>query len=261
MPTAGRRTRRILIKNNLNNRIYEIIRIGVGIIFPPRCPVCDQILDRAEDYIHEKCVAALFPVEGRCCMHCGRMLSVSGEYCPDCGRKKNQNVISFKQGKALWQYRGQIKRTMYRFKYSNKREYAYFFAKMAAGKYGTWIKSKDIEAIVPVPMHRRKERRRGYNQAMVFADYLGRELGLPVAKNLVCRVRDTAPMKNLNDKERKKNLKNAFQIKRNIVQYSYILVVDDIYTTGSTADALTDVLIQSGVKEVYFLSICTGQEI
>lgn len=240
---------------------YEIIRYGVGFVFPPHCPVCDQLLDEPGELVHDRCMSMLYPVSGSCCLHCGRMITGKGEYCPDCIKKYKNGVITFAQGKGIWQYKGEIKKTMYRFKYSNRREYGFFFAKMASAKYSTWIRNKKVEAILPVPMFRKKERRRGYNQACVFAKYLSRELGIPVVDNLVSRIIDTTPMKGLDDKNRKKNLKNAFQTANSIVKYSYILVVDDIYTTGSTADALVAEIKQNGIKEVYFLSICIGQEI
>ena len=97
----------------------------------------------------------------------------------------------------------------------------------------------------------------------LFPKYVNTDIGKwnPLLGNMAVRTRDTAPMKNLNDKERKKNLQNAFQIDKGIVKYSYILLVDDIYTTGSTADALTEAMLLAGVKGVFFLSICTGREI
>ena len=73
------------------------------------------------------------------------------------------------------------------------------------------------------------------------------------------RVKDTKAQKTLNPNERKNNLKNAFQIGKSIVQYSHILVVDDIYTTGSTAQAVAEELIKQGVGHVYFMSICIGE--
>ena len=241
---------------------HKIYRYLVGIIFPPRCPVCDEILDEPGELVHDKCHAMLFSIDGNCCMHCGRALTIKNiELCPECQKKKKRNVITFSQGKSLWQYRGIIKQTMYRIKYSNKREYADYFAAIAAGKYQEWFAKKNIGAIVPVPMYRRKQKLRGYNQAEVFAKALSRETGIPMLGNMAVRTRDTAPMKNLNDKERKKNLQNAFQIDKGIVKYSYILLVDDIYTTGSTADALTEAMLLAGVKGVFFLSICTGREI
>ena len=141
----------------------------------------------------------------------------------------------------------------------NKREYADFYAKEAVRIYGDWIRRKQIEAIVPVPMYRLKEKGRGYNQAAVFARTLGEKMNLPVEKRMVKRIRNTTPQKELNDVERKINLKKAFQLVPNIVKYRKILIVDDIYTTGSTIDAVAEVLLQAGVDEIYFLCISIGE--
>lgn len=147
---------------------------------------------------------------------------------------------------------------MYRFKYSNRREYAVFYAKEAARLYGDWIKKNHIEVIVPIPMYQGKKRRRGYNQAEVFARALGAELKLPVNDRIVRRVRDTRPQKELNDRERRYNLKNAFQFTPDIVKYNQILLVDDIYTTGSTIDTVADILLSGGAKTIYYICISIG---
>jgi len=122
-----------------------------------------------------------------------------------------------------------------------------------------WLEQRGIEVIVPVPMFAAKKRSRGYNQAEVFARALGRECAVPVEEKLVVRTKNTMPQKSLNDKQRKDNLKGAFQVRTNIVKYSKILLVDDIYTTGATIDAIAELLKKSGAKEVYFLSICVGE--
>ena len=114
--------------------------------------------------------------------------------------------------------------------------------------------------IVPVPMYKGKQRVRGYNQAEVFAKALSELLNIPAESQLIQRIRDTRPQKELNDVQRKNNLKNAFQMKENIVQYRHILVVDDIYTTGSTAQAVAEELIKTGVSRVYMMSICIGED-
>jgi ComF family protein len=148
---------------------------------------------------------------------------------------------------------------MYRLKYSNKREYADFFAKCARMRYSAWIKDIGIEAIVPVPLYKAKKRRRGYNQAESFAKALGRAWNLPVNKDLVYRVRNTTPQKGLSTKERKENLEKAFCKGKSTIRYNTVLLVDDIYTTGSTAEAVASELFQRGIKQVYFLSICIGE--
>ena len=194
-------------------------------------------------------------------MHCGRpVLSDLVEYCFDCEKKKKRgDEDTFFQGKSLLLYKGVVKQTMYRFKYSNKREYGTFFAELAMEKWGEWLFRCEIDAIVPVPMFRRKKRMRGYNQAEVFGRELAKYLRVPMDRNVVIRKKDTRPMKELNVIERENNLRNAFQIARNIVKYKKILLVDDIYTTGSTADEVSRVLLEAGVEKIYFLSICMGQ--
>ena len=194
-------------------------------------------------------------------MHCGRpVLSDLVEYCFDCEKKKKRgDKDTFFQGKSLLLYKGVVKQTMYRFKYSNKREYGTFFAELAMEQWGEWLFRCEIDAIVPAPMFRRKKRMRGYNQAEVFGRELAKYLRVPMDRNVVIRKKDTRPMKELNDIERENNLRNAFQIARNIVKYKKILLVDDIYTTGSTADEVSRVLLEAGVEKIYFLSICMGQ--
>lgn len=253
--------------------VYEIV-------FPTHCIICDDLMEQGQGQIHRNCKNMLFPVCGAVCMHCGRpVASEKEEFCYDCSRKETacnlQAKGTFRQGKSLYLYRGEIKQTMYRFKYGNKREYASYFAGQTVEKYGRWLEKIGVDAIIPVPMYKKKEKRRGYNQAAVFARALTEAIRVsentgPDAENksrkipvydpgAVLRVRNTRPMKELNDIERKNNLENAFQTTENIVKYRKVLLVDDIYTTGSTADAVSKELLAAGVQEVYFLSICIGK--
>lgn len=241
----------------------------VSVLFPPRCLVCDEILEPEEKRkgIHLACANKLYPIYGAVCMHCGRPLGdrnqekqnqyeSTREYCFDCERIRAGSSIV--QGKSLYLYKGAIKKSMYRFKYSNKREYAAYFAEQAVKQYGAWMQKNGIEAIIPVPMYPQKQRRRGYNQAECFAKELGRVTGVPVDTKCVRRIEDTKPLKTLDPVQRKNNLKNAFQKGKNVVQYSCVLVVDDIYTTGSTAEAVAQELIKQGTRKVYLLTVCIG---
>lgn len=227
----------------------------VNYIYPPRCPICDKILNPGEEICalcENKTVLICEPT----CKKCGKPLeNETQEYCADCVKKEH----NFRQGKAVFLYKAGIKQSMYRFKYSNRREYARFYAKRAAGIYGGWIVRKQIDVIVPVPMYEKKRRRRGYNQAEVFARALGREVGVPIDVKLVKRIRQTIPQKELNDKQRQNNLKNAFQLTENIVKYKEILLVDDIYTTGSTIDAVAETLLAGGARNIYYICISIGK--
>ena len=118
-----------------------------NIVFPPRCPVCDEVIYVGKDTC-EDCRKKVICIGEPSCKKCGKPLEDQRrEYCTDCMRKKHY----FSQGKAVFVYQGEIRQSMYRFKYSNKREYADFYAKEAVRIYGDWIRRKQIEAIVPFP--------------------------------------------------------------------------------------------------------------
>lgn len=247
------------------------------LLFPTRCVVCDEVLEpeQATKGIHIHCERELVPISGAVCMHCGRPFrkylrknpkcediyfdnSVK-EYCQECVKRgyiQKGSVIAM--GRALYLYKGVMKKSMYRLKYSNRQEYAAYFARRAKERY-PWL--LEVDVIIPVPMYRKKKRKRGYNQAEVFAKALSALSGVPVAEDLIFRVKDTIPQKELNDLERKNNLKNAFQIRKNIVKYKRVLVVDDIYTTGATVEAVAEELKYIGICQVYVLCICHGGEL
>ncbi len=240
----------------LRRIIRRVDRAVLDFLFPPRCPFCDRVV-LPEEGVCPACRKKLRPVKEPVCMKCGKPLSDQRkEYCADCVKQSR----SFAQGKALWIYKEEVKTSIYRFKYQNKREYGKTYAAEMAKRYGGWIRSKKIQAIVPVPLHKNRRKQRGYNQAEVLAKELGEILNLPVRADLLERVRDTSPQKTLNNRERKNNLKKAFKTTENIVQLKYILAVDDIYTTGSTLHAVAEALLEAGAKEVYACCVGIGSE-
>ena len=127
-----------------------------------------------------------------------------------------------------------------------------------AEKCGGWIERVSPDVIIPVPLHPTKQRSRGYNQAQLLASCLSEYISVPMANNLIYRVKNTRPQKELSDNHRKKNMKKAFKMAENIVKLDVALVIDDIYTTGSTMDAMSACLLEAGVKEIYCLSLCIG---
>lgn len=227
----------------------------ISIFFPRRCPICDEAVLYGQK-LCDKCKKKVSYIKEPACKKCGKQLeNMRQEYCMDCVKKTHH----FIQGKAVFSYEKTMKGSMYRFKYAGKREYADFYAEEAVKRYADWIKRKGIEVIVPVPIYKGRKRERGYNQAEVFAKALGRKLSIPVDNKMVLRMKNTAPQKELSERQRKDNLKGAFQVGTNIVEYSKILLVDDIYTTGTTIDTIAADLKKAGIKEVYFLSICIGE--
>ena len=111
---------------------------------------------------------------------------------------------------------------------------------------------------MPVPIHKSKERLRGFNQAAYLAERLGCYTGIPVDTDLVQKVVKTKSQKKLNAMQRRKNLEKAFLVTKNI-RGKDILVIDDVYTTGSTIDAMAGCLRKRGAKNIYFLTVCIGR--
>ncbi len=189
-------------------------------------------------------------------MKCGKPLTEErAEYCPDCRRR----TYSFEKGRAAFVYDGVMRGSISRFKYHNRRKYADFYADEILKRYGRMLRSWQAEALIPVPIHKSRMRKRGFNQAALVAERMGERLGIPVEKDLLVRVKKTKAQKNLSDAERRENLKNAFQVSGNELKLKRVVLVDDIYTTGSTLDAGASVLREAGAEKVYFLSICIGR--
>ncbi|MCR5655994.1 MAG: ComF family protein [Butyrivibrio sp.] len=226
----------------------------ISAIFPRRCPVCDEIVPGGE-LIHPKCKKKLKTVSGNTCYKCGKPLSEeSREYCSDCASTKH----IFDRNFALYKYRS-IAGSVYKFKYSGRREYADFYAAEIVKRFGDELKALKPDALIPVPMYGPKKRTRGYNQAEVLAVKIGKNLGIPVDSRIIKRCKKTVPMKLLDEQGRMANLKKAFNIAQNEVKYKCIILIDDIYTTGSTLDAVAAEFRRMGVKNIYCVTLAIGQ--
>ena len=177
-----------------------------------------------------------------------------GEYCADCLRHPH----IFDQGRGIFVYDDRMRKSVLRYKYSGCREYGEFYAR-AMYLYGNRdVRDWNPDLIVPVPVHRTKLRMRGFNQAAFLAEKLGDYTGIPVRQKLVLKIRKTKSQKKLSAVQRRKNLEEAFLVNEDVLG-KRILVVDDVYTTGSTIDAMASCLKKKGASAVYFLTVCIGR--
>jgi len=233
----------------------RIIKTILGLLFPERCPVCDEVLRIGGRRVCKTCRKNLVYVTGATCFRCGKKLADdTAEFCADC----MENEHLFVSGRALYEYQSAAP-MIYRFKYAGRREYGRFFAEEIAYFLGDYIREISPDAIIPVPLHPRKQRVRGYNQAEVIAKELGAILGIPVITDLVKRVEDTKPLKNLGPFERQNSLKKAFILGENGVKLSTTIVIDDVFTTGSTIDEISRVLLTTNSIKIYFITLAIGE--
>lgn len=236
--------------------MIKITEEMLDLLYPVRCPLCQDILTERGALICTSCRKKAVPIREPRCKRCGKPVrAAQQEYCADCSGQTH----FFTRGWAVFPYEKEIKQSVYQFKFHNKREYGRFYVSEMVRIYGSEIQNWQPDVLIPVPMHKRKQRLRGYNQAEILAQGVGRALSLPVNTKILYRARKTMPQKELTRKEREINLKNAFKTFHDAVELEKVLLVDDIYTTGATMDAAAGALLAGGVKEVRFLVLCTGR--
>lgn len=236
------------------------LKFIMNLLYPRRCPVCGDIVSPDKNLIHPSCISRLSPIKSPSCKKCGKeVIGEHTEYCYDCSR----HTRTFDWGMALLQYNEAAKHSMATVKYKNRREYLDFYAAAIDSRFRKNVLRLQADALVPVPIHPSRRRKRGYNQAEELAARLSALWGIPMDARLLVRRKKTAPQRELNPDERLKNLQEAFAVNTERLDGGIgipesVVLIDDIYTTGSTMEACTRALKAAGVKRVYFVVICIG---
>ena len=226
------------------------------LLYPPRCTFCEEIIPLTVDnLVCYPCEEEYPLIDDPTCTQCGKQLAHDHEFCIDCKEAKHL----YDQGIALYPYQGMIKESLYRFKYGGRRKYAHFFAENMARKLEESTFWHQVDLIVPVPVSEERLKTRGYNQAEELAGHLSKMTKVPYNKDRLIRVKDTKPQSEFGPRQRSENIKNAFACKWPLEdQYKVILIIDDIYTTGSTINECAKILKQSGADKIYSCVVCIG---
>lgn len=229
----------------------------LNILYPERCPVCHNIL-RGKGKVCPPCGKKLPYTKEPRCQKCGKEIEKTEvEYCRDCQRFSH----AFDKGRGVFVYEQTMRKSISMFKYHNRREYAKVYAAEMYRQQRRLIEQLAPEVILPVPVHWKKKRQRGFNQAELVAKELGKLAGIFVDTKYLVRKEKTIPQKELTRLQRKQNLKEAFVLRSNGKHYERVLLIDDIYTTGATIDAISEKLRENQTKTIYFLTICVGRNL
>ena len=231
-----------------------MIKLVLNLLYPPR-PKCNICGRDGVGTVCNICMASLDYLQGVTCLHCGKQLSeqYQDSTCPDC----KAGVFYYERAYSCFEYSGIGKELVYKFKYEGKIQ----LSEVIAGLMEERLRNEGlkIDAIVPVPIHENKLKTRGFNQSYLIARELGERLRKPIIDCLE-RKKETKEQYNLDRAQRYLNIVDAFSVRLmyNIDKYKSILLVDDIYTTGSTVNECSRVLKRLGVKTIYIITAATG---
>lgn len=239
-------------------KVVYIRNLLLDVFYPEKCMLCGKILAESPGGVCKACRSRMPYILGDRCIKCSKRTDGLHDVCMDCKRRRH----IYRQGYALFEYDRNTERVIADIKYAGKWRNIDWLTKELAYHASLYMKKWDAQLIVPVPLHKSKLRKRGFNQAGLVAGLIADEYNIPYDDKLVIRRKKTRPQKNLDDNERKRNLKNVFCVDRSrygkYVDLRTVILVDDIYTSGSTVDACAAELIKAGVKDVYFLALCIG---
>ncbi len=207
----------------------------------PRCLLCDDVALRA-NLCHD-CLAVL-PVIGLSCRHCGAPSDASRAGCPECARMPR----TWHAAACAFRYAFPVDHLLKRLKFRGALEAALGLGEAAAVVLARQ-RPRRVDAVVPVPLHWRREWWRGFNQAIELARPVCRSLGLPLRPDLLARPVATREQSRIGEAERLANPRGAFEA-RGRVRGARLVLFDDVLTTGATAGAAAAALIEAGAREV-----------
>lgn len=215
--------------------------------FPDRCILCGQPLSGGA--VCEHCVDKLTLCRDiHICKKCSRPIDENQLFCTNCAVTPHYFTICF----AAAVYEGEMRRSILKYKFYHHPEYYRGYARLIYAHLLSFDMLPHFDMIAAAPLSDARQKERGYNQAELIGKELARLMNLPFCKNCVRKIRHTNAQSTLSYRERRKNLENTFRAERTeTICGKTVLLVDDVFTTGTTADEITKQLLKSGAKQVY----------
>ena len=224
-------------------------------LLPPQCHCCEKFLEEGQQGICPDCLSKIRWIEPPLCTLCGvPFLSREIENHP-CGACLTRGKY-FTMARAVGYYEGPLREAIHRWKYEEKSYLTLFFGEKLAEGFCRYWDPQSFDLIIPVPLHSKRLRERGFNQALLLVKELSRRTRIPYSKRLLQKRILTPPQVNLSGGEREKGVRGSFHIQRDEeIEGKSILLVDDVYTTGATVNECSKVLLKAGAERVDVLTI------
>jgi competence protein ComFC len=235
-------------------------RRALDLVWPRNCPFCGcPLADTDPGIVCPACVSSAKLIEPPFCRQCASPFTgtVTGEtfvcgYCQDLR-------FYFSRAVCACRAQGVVRDCILRFKYNREMYFGQHLVNWLVGAAQRWIDWREVDAIVPVPLHPRKQRRREFNQAEYLAAGLSKTVNVTVLKRELKRVKDTPTQTKLNAEARMKNLRDAFAVRDGTAfKGKRLVILDDVFTTGATMDSCAKTLRGAGAKDVIALAVARG---
>lgn len=224
----------------------------IDLIYPKRCYVCGS---DSKESICSTCVSSFYFIDSPVCQKCGKPTTIEVDECRECRDKS----IHFSTARSTAFYEGNLREAIHKFKYDNGKSLGDVFAKLSYKILKEEKKFFNIDMVTYVPLGRKKELERGYNQSKLIAESISSLISKPCVSILV-RVRETEDQNKLDMEKRHTNVKNVFLVSKKInIKRKRILLIDDVYTTGATVNECSKMLKAAGAEEVRVLTIARAK--
>lgn len=224
-------------------------------LFPPLCHVCRTFIPEAGKlHICQSCREEMPEVAHPLCIVCGIPFVGAGtdHFCGGCLK----HPPGFDAARAALIYEGHGRRLIHAFKYSHKIHLRRPLGLLTAQSLAGFVAARGPDLIVPVPLHVKRLRERGFNQAVLLGEVLAQVWRIPLHRQAMGRIRWTEPQINLTAEQRRDNVKGAFAVRDSAaVAGKRVLLVDDVFTTGSTVEECAKMLKKSGAGHVTVVTV------
>ncbi len=222
---------------------------------PSQCPLCDKFLSEDGKGICTDCLSEIYWIKPPFCSICGTpyVSNVSGDHpCGGCLKKRRY----FSMARSIGAYEGSLREAIHRWKYEGKTSLTPYFGQWMVEGLSHYWNPKELDLLIPVPLHKHRLRDRGFNQALLLVKEIHSQIGIPYLKRALRKRKPTPPQVDLNGLERERGVKGAFEItERDKIVEKSILLIDDVYTTGATVNECAKILLEGGAKRVDVLTL------
>ena len=235
-------------------KIKIILNKIINFFLPHTCFCCGADL-KTETLLCDDCFKKVEVVKGLICQRCGIPLKSGGQHCYNCrGSKAAKYKCSFIR--SALKFNEPTRALIHAFKYEKYLNIAPYFAEVMYRTFRKYPEYKEASFLVPVPIYKSRQRKRGFNQAEILSNHLSKTCGIPVLNALV-RIKNTKSQTKLTREQRKENISNAFALAKGMegkIKKQALILIDDVCTTSATLEECARILKAAGARDVLALT-------